>query len=392
MNIGIFTDTYFPQVSGVATSIRTLKEELNSKGHHVTIFTTTDPKADLTENHIIRLTSIPLYSFKDRRIAIGGTSLALKKAKELNLDIIHTHTEFSLGFIGKHVAEHLDIPLVHTYHTMYEDYLHYIAKGKILRPNHVKLLSRYFCNQTVGVIAPSERVLNQLEEYGVEEDIQIIPTGVKLNQFKSVDSKRNIRKELDLTENQPVILSLSRLSKEKNTEAILLAMPELLIKEPQLQLVIVGKGPRRETLEKLAQELKIQEHIYFLGEKPSEEVANYYQMADLFVSASESESQGLTYIEAIASGTNIVAKENAYTRELVKENQFGALFMEDKDLARTILEALANVKRQNNMVGERNQLLSDISSQTFGERVIRFYEDSGQRYQLEVTEYVKSAK
>jgi len=121
MNIGLFTDTYFPQVSGVATSIKTLKEELEHKGHQVTIFTTTDPNAEEDDPTIIRLTSIPFLSFKDRRIAVSGAYVALRKAKKLNLDIIHTHTEFSVGFTGKYVANQLDIPLVHTYHTMYED-------------------------------------------------------------------------------------------------------------------------------------------------------------------------------------------------------------------------------------------------------------------------------
>lgn len=392
MNIGIFTDTYFPQVSGVATSIRTLKEELELKGHRVTIFTTTDPKADVVEQNIVRLTSIPLYSFKDRRIAIRGTYFAVKKAKELGLDLIHTHTEFSLGFIGKYVADQLDLPLVHTYHTMYEDYLHYIAKGKIVRPNHVKLLSRYFCNQTVGVIAPSERVLNQLIHYGVKEDIHVIPTGVKLTKFKTNPLEKSKRTELHLTESQPVVLSLSRLSKEKNTEAILLAMPELLFYEPDLQLVVVGDGPQKASLMRLAEELEIEENIQFIGEKPSEEVAAYYQMADLFVSASESESQGLTYIEAIASGINIVAKENEYTKALVGENQFGAVFSKDCDLAKTILLALEDAREQGNQEHQRNQLLQEISAQTFGERVLQFYEKSRDDFQTETTEYVKSAK
>lgn len=391
MNIGLFTDTYFPQVSGVATSIKTLKEELEHKGHQVTIFTTTDPNAEEDEPTIIRLTSIPFLSFKDRRIAVSGAYVALRKAKKLNLDIIHTHTEFSVGFTGKYVANQLDIPLVHTYHTMYEDYLHYIAKGKILRPNHVKLLSRYFCNQTVGVIAPSERVLNQLADYGVTESIEVIPTGVKLQKFERLEN-RDIRTELGLTQEDKVILSLSRLSKEKNTEAILLAMPEIIKNEPNAKLIIVGKGPQRPTLDALAAELEIEEYVQFLGEKPSEEVAVYYQMADLFVSASESESQGLTYIEALASGTSIIAKENAYTRGLVGANEFGALFNQDEELAETIISTLATLNDQKNNEWKRQELLYDISATAFGERVLQFYEDSNRKYQVETATHLNVAK
>ncbi len=124
MNIGIFTDTYFPQVSGVATSIKTLKEALEKQGHSVYIFTTTDPHVDkdAVEPNIFRFASVPFVSFTDRRIAVRGLFHAYQVAKELDLDIVHTQTEFSMGYIGKFVAKNLKIPCLHTYHTMYEDY------------------------------------------------------------------------------------------------------------------------------------------------------------------------------------------------------------------------------------------------------------------------------
>ena len=132
MKIGFFTDTYFPQVSGVSTSIRTLKQELEKRGHEVYIFTTTDPNASENEERIIRMPSIPFISFKERRVVVRGMLYAYYVAKDLELDVIHTHTEFGLGLLGKHVAKALEIPCVHTYHTMYEDYLHYIANGKLI--------------------------------------------------------------------------------------------------------------------------------------------------------------------------------------------------------------------------------------------------------------------
>ncbi|WP_413524109.1 glycosyltransferase family 4 protein [Carnobacterium divergens] len=389
MNIGIFTDTYFPQVSGVATSIRTLKEELEKLGHQVTIFTTTDPSAPEDEENIIRLSSIPFFSFKDRRIAIRGAYLALRKAKALELDIIHTHTEFSLGLTGKYIAHSLDIPHVHTYHTMYEDYLHYIANGKVVRPTHVKVVSRYFCNRTVGVIAPSKRVLDQLRHYGVLRNIEIIPTGVNLEKFNPTHSI-NIRQELGLEEDETVILSLSRLSKEKNTEAIIKAMPAVLSEKPEVKLVIVGDGPYRETLEELAAKLNIDKSILFLGEKQSDEVGAYYQMANLFVSASESESQGLTYIEAIASGTEIVVKDNEYTRSLVRSGQFGLVFQKDEELAKAIIDTLNKTFATEQ--AERDQLLYDISATAFGKRVADFYSESDELYQYEKKDQIKLAK
>lgn len=381
MRIGIFSDTYFPQVSGVSTSIKTLKDSLEDQGHHVYIFTTTDPKADEMEENIVRLPSIAFMSFKDRRIAISGNYKALRIARQLKLDVIHTQTEFSLGFIGKHVAKQMGIPHIHTYHTMYEDYLHYIAGGKLLRPSHVAALSRYFCNQADGVVAPSKRVEDQLRGYEVYSKIGIIPTGVNLSKFKPVTDGHDIRQELQLAEDQPIILSLSRLSEEKNIMAVINAMPDVLVSRPDARLVIVGDGPQREELEKAVSDLAISEAVIFTGEKQSHDVPNYYTQADVFVSASESESQGLTYIEAIACKTAIVAKKNAYTDTLVGPNsELGTLIVADEELAQGVLKELQpSDSRQTEDV--RAKVLEEISGDTFAQKIVSFYHDCDQSIQ-----------
>ena len=179
MNIGIFTDTYFPQISGVATSIKTLKEALEKQGHNVFIFTTTDPHLEkgTIEPNIFRFSSVPFISFTDRRIAFRGFFEATKVAKEVQLDIVHTQTEFALGMMGKYVAHQLKIPAIHTYHTMYEDYLHYVLNGHLLRPYHVKQFTKTYLKNMDGVIAPSKRVENLLTRYGVDIPIKIEPSG-----------------------------------------------------------------------------------------------------------------------------------------------------------------------------------------------------------------------
>ena len=147
MRVGLFTDTYFPQVSGVATSIRTLKTELEKLGHTVFIFTTTDKDVNRYEDwQIIRIPSVPFFAFKDRRVAYRGFSKALAIAKQYQLDIIHTQTEFSLGLLGVWIGRELRIPVIHTYHTQYEDYVRYIARGMVIRPSMVKYIVRSYMN------------------------------------------------------------------------------------------------------------------------------------------------------------------------------------------------------------------------------------------------------
>ncbi|MGX7195367.1 glycosyltransferase family 4 protein [Enterococcus olivae] len=375
MKIGFFTDTYFPQVSGVATSIKTLKDELEKKGHEVFIFTTTDPKAADFEEGVIRMPSVPFVSFKDRRIVVRGMWYAYLIAKELELDLIHTHTEFGAGMLGKMVGKKMHIPVIHTYHTMYEDYLHYIAKGKVLKPAHVKYFSRFFANHSTGVVCPSERVIEKLKSYGVDVPMKIIPTGIEIERFSRPDitteMKCELRRSLEIEENQLMILSLSRLSYEKNIQAIIQGLPKIIDHYPNARFVIVGKGPYKEQLEEMVEELSLKESVQFVGEVANDEVALYYQSADYFVSASTSETQGLTYTETMAAGTQMIVEGNDYLNHLISHPSLGTTFETDKDFA----DAFIHYVESKIAVDEEvlSNKMYEISAECFGETMLNFY-------------------
>lgn len=390
MRIGMFTDSYFPQVSGVSTSIRTLKEELEAEGHEVIIFTTTDPKADEDEKNIIRLTSIPFLSFKDRRVAVKGMNKALKEAKRQKIDIVHTHTEFSLGLTGKFVGYMLGIPTVHTYHTMYEKYLHYIAKGKVVKPRAVKIASRYFCNRTMGIIAPSEQMKEKLASYNIYKEIRVIPTGVKVPE-KIAGIKSRKRKELGISDSELVLLSLSRLSSEKNLDKLVHAFPEVVEAYPSAKLVFVGDGPMRPDLETLVSEMNLTANVIFVGEVRNEDVSEYYQMADIYINASESETQGLTYLESIVNGCPVIAKRNDYLSGLITEDSLGMLFDEDEKIGKTII-AYADFFHSSDIAINQevwDELMQEISSKAFAEAVLSYYQTSIDIYESQPREEVK---
>lgn len=377
MKIGFFTDTYFPQVSGVATSIKTLKTELEKKGHEVYIFTTTDPNATGVEDDIIRMPSVPFVSFKDRRIVVRGMWYAYLIAKELELDLIHTHTEFGAGLLGKMVGKKLKIPVIHTYHTMYEDYLHYIAKGKVVRQSHVKYFSRLFANHTTGVVCPSERVIDTLRGYGVTSPMRVIPTGIELEKFERPDitseMKKTVRNEMGIEDDQIMLLSLSRISYEKNIQAIIHGLSQVVSQLPKARLVIVGKGPYTEELKELVEELDLTDYVYFVGEVPNDEVALYYHAADYFVSASTSETQGLTYTEAMAAGTPLIVEGNDYLNNLIDDASFGVTFAKDEEFADALLDYIASGQKSDPM--KLSNKLYEISATHFGEAMLDFYHD-----------------
>ncbi|MCY7210898.1 glycosyltransferase family 4 protein [Streptococcus sp. IsoGale021] len=378
MRIGLFTDTYFPQVSGVATSIRTLKTELEKLGHTVFIFTTTDKDVNRYEDwQIIRIPSVPFFAFKDRRIAYRGFSTALEIARQYQLDIIHTQTEFSLGLLGVWIAKELRIPVVHTYHTQYEDYVRYIAKGMVIRPSMVKYIVRGFMSDLDGVICPSEIVYDLLMKYKVKVEKRVIPTGIELAKFErpeiTSENIADLREKLGISNQETMLLSLSRVSYEKNIQAVLAALPAVLEENPDVKLVVAGDGPYLSDLKAQAKRLNITDAVIFTGMIAPSETALYYKAADFFISASTSETQGLTYLESLASGTPIIAHGNPYLDNVINDKMFGTLYYEERDLAGAILEAvIATPDLDEKSLAAK---LYEISAENFGRRVYEFYLD-----------------
>lgn len=387
MNIGLFTDTYFPQLSGVATSIQTLKNALEKNGHSVFIFTTTDPHLGkgTIEPNVFRVSSVPFVSFTDRRIAFRGLFQATKIAKEVKLDIVHTQTEFSMGMIGKYVAHSLGIPAIHTYHTMYEDYLHYVLNGHLLKPYHVKQFTKAYLHNMDGVVAPSERVKETLTRYGVTIPMRIIPTGVDLTAINE-NPRRDVRKELGIDSNEKVILTLSRVAAEKKIDQILDVLPTVLEIGPNVKFVIAGDGPDVQPLKDQVARLSLEDYVIFAGSVEHSDVGNYYRMADLFVSASDTETQGLTYIEALAAGTKCVVYSTDYTEHVFDNKELGSTFTTKNEMTNEIIDYL----KANQFTIPKNlkeKKLIDVSADTFAHKIEDFYQEAIQNKQKTEVNY-----
>ena len=387
MNIGLFTDTYFPQLSGVATSIQTLKNALEKNGHSVFIFTTTDPHLGkgTIEPNVFRVSSVPFVSFTDRRIAFRGLFQATKIAKEVKLDIVHTQTEFSMGMIGKYVAHSLGIPAIHTYHTMYEDYLHYVLNGHLLKLYHVKQFTKAYLHNMDGVVAPSERVKETLTRYGVTIPMRIIPTGVDLTAINE-NPRRDVRKELGIDSNEKVILTLSRVAAEKKIDQILDVLPTVLESEPNVKFVIAGDGPDVQPLKDQVARLSLEDYVIFAGSVEHSDVGNYYRMADLFVSASDTETQGLTYIEALAAGTKCVVYSTDYTEHVFDNKELGSTFTTKNEMTNEIIDYL----KANQFTIPKNlkeKKLIDVSADTFAHKIEDFYQEAIQNKQKTEVNY-----
>lgn len=387
MNIGIFSDTYFPQLNGVATSIRTLSTALEERGHHVYIFTPSDPRcAGENEPNIFRLPSIPVYFVRDYRAGYVCPPHVLKKIHAMELDIIHTQTEFSLGFLGKLISTTQGIPMVHTYHTMYEDYVHYIGGGHIVSPEMAREFSRMFCNTAMDVIAPTHKTEQLLKSYGVTKPISVIPTGIDTTHFQKAqyDPKEilELRHSLGLKDTTPVIVSIGRIAKEKSIDVVIGALPALLEKLPETMMVIIGEGNEIENLGKFAESLGVGDHVIFTGGKPWDEIGKYYQIGNVFCSASVSETQGLTFAEAMAAGVPVVAKKDECIENLITDGETGLLFEDNDDLPDQLYRVLTDQTLSKRLSEASMQAMDRLSVKAFADSVERLYQnilDSGER-------------
>lgn len=380
MNIGIFSDTYYPQINGVSTSIRMLDKELSKRGHKVFIFTTTDPKAPSSSARVFRLPSMPFVFLPTHRMCLLYPPKLLVHLKGFKLDIIHTQTEFPVGIFGKIVSEFYQIPLVHTYHTMYEDYVHYIARGHLITPKMAQQFSRVFCNRAREVIAPVEKTKESLLEYGVIRPIHVIPTGIDFEPFRrekyTQEEINEIKKGLGIDLGDPIVIFVGRVAQEKSIDVIMRQFPAVLKKIPTAKFVIVGDGPVREGLREMARTQGIEKSVVFAGAQPWDNIGKYYQLGDVFVTASTSETQGLTYIEAMSARVPVVAKKDRSTEGVISHGNTGYYFEKDNELGDLLLQILANPSQSQQIVEAAYKSIEALSSRQFAQNVEALYTDT----------------
>lgn len=362
MRIGLFTDTYPPNINGVATSVYMLKKALEKKGHQVFLVTVNpDNMKYIYEDNgkTIKLPGLPVGIYDYRLSGIYPVRV-VNKIKKWKLDVIHSHTEFGVGTFARLISKQLNIPLVHTYHTMYEDYVHYITHGYFNKSSKklVEYLTLFYCDTTANeLIVPTKKTWDLFKEkYRLDKNIYIVPTGIEIERFykEKIKSEKvdDLRKQFGLTDNDFVLIFVGRLGKEKNVDFLIESHKDLVNKIPNLKFLIIGDGPEREEFYLHAKKLKLLDSIIFTGMVPWDKVPIYYQLADVFVTASTTETQGLTVIEAMAAGVVPVCIDDESFRLTVVDGLNGKLFKGKRDYKSIINNlykdrtSLSNMSRQ----------------------------------------------
>lgn len=378
MNIGLFTDTYYPELNGVANSVYLLKQELEKRGHNVYVITTKTPGVTDDDDRVFRVPSKAAPMVPERRIGMPYHPKIALKIHKMKLDIIHTNTEFGIGLFGRIMARELFIPVVHTYHTIYEDYTHYLKKY-ISSEKRAKQFARTYSKFSVRgaeeLIVPTEKVATLMRHYGVKPDINIIPTGIDLSKFQEWDTeseKEKLKRSLGIPKGNKVVLSLGRVSEEKNIDEVMEYLDVYMDKHEDVTFLIVGDGPYKNALERKARGLKYKKRMIFAGAKPWDEINHYYQVGDVFVSASTSETQGLTYIEALASGVPLVVRKDDCLDGVLLNGENGYEYEDVESFAKGLDAVLYNKAGIDYRTNAINSVLK-FSTEEFAAKVENIY-------------------
>lgn len=405
MRVGIFTESYPPLVNGVSTSILMLEHALTKLGHEVFIITVSDNKKDYAlENngHILRLPSVNLANCYDYKMTSVYPIKAVNMIKKMNLDVIHSNVEFTVGIFARVVSEQLSIPLVHTYHTNWEDYTHYITKNKKILDDICKKLLKYlvvfFEDKTVTeLIVPSNKIYNLFKDkYKFTKNIHIIQTGIETSKFYkenfNLKDINSLKKKLGIKKKDFVVMTVSRLAKEKSVDRIINNHKELVKKYSNMKLLIVGDGPDIDKLKDEAKSLGISDSVIFTGKVPLNDIPIYYQLGNVFVTASKSETQGLTVVEAISSSLPVVAvKDDSFVNSVIEDFN-GFVFTDDEKYINSISKLYEDKELYNRLSNQSRLLSEDFSSEYFALKVLKVYETAIENYKKDNKKIINKIK
>lgn len=383
MKIGIFTDAYEPHISGVTTSIKMLKTALEKMHHEVYIVTTNLDNNKFIydkKNKIIFLPGIKTGIYETKLTGIYSKK-AMKIIKEWNLDVIHSQTEFGVGYFSRIVAKKLSLPIVHTYHTLYEDYVHYVTHGHF--DNFAKKLAikitKYYCEKKCDeLIVPTDKIKDLfINKYNIIKQVNVIPTGIDIDKFKITPSmKKNIqtiKNKYKIKDTDFIIGSVGRIAPEKSFDKLLYNIKDMIKVNTNIKVLLVGGGPDLDNLKKLTKKLNLENYVIFTDKIDYDLVPTYFNIFNVVVSFSKTETQGLTIIEGLAASKPTLCIEDDSFRAMIEPNYNGYLFKNDTEFKDYIFKLMNDQKLYKDMSTNARNSTYKYSKEVFAADILKVY-------------------
>jgi glycosyltransferase involved in cell wall biosynthesis len=364
MKIALITNNYEPIISGITTSVNTLIESLEERGHEIFVVAPKYPRFADERDNIYRTPSLRIYFRENYPLPFVTPRRLAKILRKKSIDLIHSQHPFGLGKTALTIAKsYLDLPIVFTYHTMYEHYSHYLP---LPNSHYLKAFIKHaaikYANQSDLVISPTTAFKKLLIESGCKTQIRVVPSGNSSNirrSYTSIDLE-NIRKMLGFCGKTPVLLCVGRVASEKNCVFLLKALKIVLSRLPDAKLLIVGDGHSLGELKRATESLRLLDSVVFVGAIPHHEVAKFYSIATILLFSSQTETQGLPLTEALHFGLPIVAVESLASKELVEKLGTGMVTRANaEDFAEAVI-VLCSDFRLLSVYRQRNYKLSNI--------------------------------
>lgn len=383
MKIGIFTDAYEPHISGVTTSIKMLKTALEKMHHEVYIVTANLDNNKFIydkKNKIIYLPGIKTGIYETKLTGIYSKK-AMKIIKEWNLDVIHSQTEFGVGYFSRIVAKKLSLPIVHTYHTLYEDYVHYVTHGHF--DNFAKKLAikitKYYCEKRCDeLIVPTDKIKDLfINKYNIIKQVNVIPTGIDIDKFKITPSmKKNIqtiKNKYKIKDTDFIIGSVGRIAPEKSFDKLLYNIKDMIKVNTNIKVLLVGDGPDLDNLKELTKKLKLENYVIFTDKIDYDLVPTYFNIFNVVVSFSKTETQGLTIIEGLAASKPTLCIEDDSFKAMIEPNYNGFLFKDNTEFKDYIFKLMNDQKLYKDMSTNARNSTYKYSKEVFASDILKVY-------------------
>lgn len=375
MRILFVSDVYLPRVNGVSTSIRSFRSGLEALGHEVRLVV---PRYgdEPPEPGVARVPGTPVpFDPEDRRLHRTALRTACRAAAA-DCDVVHAQTPFVAYYAARDAARHAGKPLVVSYHTYFEGYLHHYVP-LLPRPAAAWLARRFTraqCNVADAIVVPTQAIGDLLARYGVERPSHVVPTGLDLARYRAADGA-GFRQQLGIDPQVPLALHLGRLAHEKNVGFVVEAFAHVHARLPRARLLIAGEGPAAADLHALVARLGLCDAIDFIGYLTDRRrVAACYAAADAFLFASQTETQGLVLLEAMASGVPVVAVAALGAAEVLPESSGAVVVPLDRDaFGAATLALLQNRERRAGIVARQHAFVSGWSEAAMSRRLVEVY-------------------